>query len=40
MIRYCEECGCDVQEIVEVCRGYWRKECAECGSCGQRPPRG
>ena len=34
MTRYCEECGCDVQEVVQVSPGHLRKECAECGSTG------
>lgn len=34
MTRYCEECGCDVQEVVQVFPGHLRKECAECGSTG------
>ncbi len=34
MTRYCEECGCDVQEIVQKAPGHLRKECADCGSDG------
>ena len=40
MTRYCEECGCDVQEIVQIFPGHLRKECAECGSTGCRDDRG
>lgn len=34
MTRYCENCGCDVQEVAQVFPGHLRKECAECGSTG------
>lgn len=32
--RYCAECGCNAYEMAQPPPGYWRKECAECGSCG------
>lgn len=32
--RVCEQCGSADLQMVKVGDGYWRKECADCGSTG------
>ena len=39
MSRYCDFCGAEDLRMFQRAVGYWRKECAVCGSTGPFTPR-